>query len=42
MELTPEEIAENDALVESLLKKDKKELPTFESKMLDLPSTTLL
>ena len=28
VELTPEEIAENDALVESLLKKDKKELPT--------------
>ena len=30
VELTPEEIAENDALVESLLKKDKKELPTYD------------
>lgn len=32
VELTPEEIAENDALIDSLLKKDKKELPTFEIK----------
>jgi len=30
VELTPEEIAENDALIDSLLKKDKKELPTFD------------
>lgn len=32
VESTPEEIAENDALVESLLKKNKKDLPTYEVK----------